>query len=106
MSDQNLEVPVPENAVTDPPTQVRRPWRATVRTLFAALIGFAPIAAPAYQAATNQDPALATGWMGTGLAIAGGVTRVMAMASVNEFFKSFLPFLAPEPKPDITARRR
>ena len=106
MSEQNLEIPVPQNAVVDPPTQVRRPWRATVRTIFAAIVGVAPILPMAYQAATQQDPALATGWVGTGLAIAGGITRVMAMASVNEFFKKFVPFLAPEPKADVQARRR
>ena len=102
----NIPVAVPDNAVTDPPTQVRRPWRATARTIFAALVGFAAIAPGMYAAATSQDPAQATGWMGIGLAISGAITRVMAMSSVNEFFKNFVPFLAPEPRPDNFTRAR
>jgi len=37
-----------------------------------------PSAAAVYEAATHHDPAAATGWAATGLAIAAGVTRVMA----------------------------
>lgn len=102
----NIQVPVPDNAVIEPPTQVRRPWRATIRTVFAALIAFAAIAPGVYQAATHQEPEQAGGWMAIGLAIAGGITRVMAMPGVNEFFKRFVPFLAPEPRPEGYQRAR
>ena len=80
------------------PTQVRRPWRATARTAFQGLVGFAAIAPMAYEAATHQNPGAATGWAATGLAISAGVTRVMALPGVNDWLARFLPFLAAEPK--------
>lgn len=81
------------------PTQVRRPWRAVVRTAFQALVAIAPMAPVIYQAATNHNPAAATGAAGGVLVIAGGITRVMALPGVNAFIERYLPFLAPEPKP-------
>ena len=80
------------------PTQVRRPWRATARTVFQGLIGAAAMAAPVYEAATHHDAGAATGWAATGLAISAGVTRVMALPGVNDWLARFLPFLAAEPK--------
>jgi hypothetical protein len=80
-------------------TQSKHPWRAVARTLFAGVVGAAAMAPLVYQAATSHDPAIATGWSATALAIAGGVTRVMAIPAVNEFLQKFLPFLAAEPKP-------
>ena len=80
------------------PTQVRRPWRATARTVFQGLVGAASMAAPVYEAATHHDAGAATGWAATGLAISAGVTRVMALPGVNEWLQRFLPFLAAEPK--------
>lgn len=80
------------------PTQVRRPWRATARTVFQGLVGAAAMAAPVYGAATHHDPAAATGWAATGLAISAGITRVMALPGVNGWLAKFLPFLAAEPK--------
>lgn len=76
------------------PTQVRRPWRAVARTAFQAVVGAAAIAAPVYEAATNHDPAAATGWAATGLAVSAGITRVMAFPGVNAWLARFLPFLA------------
>lgn len=81
-----------------PPTQVAHPWRATVRTIFAAVVGFAPMAPVIYQAATQQDPAQATGVVAGGLVVAGGVTRVMALPGVDAWLKKFVPFLAATPK--------
>lgn len=81
------------------PTQVRRPWRAVVRTVFQALVALAAMAPVIYQAATNGDPARATGAVGVGLVIAAGVTRVMALPGVESFLQRFAPFLAAQPKP-------
>lgn len=78
------------------PTQVRRPWRATVRTVFQGVVGAAAMAAPVYEAATNHDATAATGWAATGLAISAGITRVMAVPAVNVWLARFLPFLAPD----------
>lgn len=81
------------------PTQVRHPWRATARTVFAALIGFAPMAPVIYHAATGGEPDQATGAAAVGLAVAGGVTRVIAIPAVDAWLRRFVPFLATEPRP-------
>ena len=81
------------------PTQIRRPWRAVARTVFQALVSASAMAPLVYQAATNDDPAAATGAVGVGLVVAGGVTRVMAIPGVNAWLERFVPFLAPDPQP-------
>lgn len=77
------------------PTQVRRPWRTVARTVFQLVIGLAAGAPVIYAAATNGDPATATGGVGLALVVAGGITRVMALPFVNELLPSWL---AAEPK--------
>lgn len=79
------------------PTQVARPWRTTIRTVFQGIVAAAAVAAPVYEAAVHQDAAAATGWAATGLAVAAGVTRVMALPVVDRFLARFLPFLATQP---------
>lgn len=83
------------------PTQETYPWRATLRTLFQAFVGFAAIA-PLIVAAIEE----ATGWdvQGVGfvvvaLGVCAAVTRVMAIPQVNDFLARFalLSFLAPRP---------
>lgn len=80
------------------PTQVRRPWRATARTAFQAIVGAAAIAEPVYEAATHQDPAAATGFAALGLGVCLGITRVMALPGVNGWLERFVPWLAAEPR--------
>lgn len=78
------------------PTQVRSPWRATLRTAFQALIAIAvllPIVADQLGLDEGSAP-----WVATALAIAAGVTRVMALPQVEAFLKRFAPWLAAEPK--------
>lgn len=74
------------------PTQVEHPWRATVRTVFAFVVGLCSVI-----------PVIAaTGGLGTGpavaqaVAIAGAVTRVLAMPQVNDFLAQVAPWLAAE----------
>lgn len=81
------------------PTQVRHSWRSTARTIFQAVVGLAVVAPFAYQAATNEEPAQASGLAATGLLIAGAVTRIMAIPGVNSWIEKFLPFLAAQPSP-------
>lgn len=81
------------------PTQIARPWRTTIRTLFQGIVAAAAVAAPVYEAAVHQDAAAATGWAATGLAVAAAVTRVMALPAVDTFLARFLPFLAAQPAP-------
>ena len=78
-------------------TQIVRPWRTTIRTLFQGIVAAAAVAAPVYEAAVHQDAAAATGWTATGLAVAAGVTRVMALPVVDNFLARFVPFLATQP---------
>lgn len=83
------------------PTQVRRPWRATLRTAVAVVIGFAPLAPVIYEQATQHDPAAATGLAGTALAIAGGVTRVLAIPAIEQLLRRYrvTSWLAAAPAP-------
>ena len=66
-------------------TQTKHPWRATVRTALAVGLPLFAGAPLIYQAATLHDPAAATGVAGAVLAVAGGITRVMALPVVNTF---------------------
>ena len=79
------------------PTQTQHPWRAVARTAFAIIVALASMAPLVYGAATQHDPAAATGWAATGLAIASAITRVLALPVVNDFLTRFLPFLAAKP---------
>lgn len=77
------------------PTQVRRPWRSTARTVFQAAVALAAMWALVVQVAGLPDWA----WVGTSVALAGGITRVMALPAVEAWLRQFLPFLAAAPKP-------
>lgn len=80
------------------PTQVRRPWRATIRTVFAVTVAIAAMAPFLVEASgVEESAAPVVGF----LAIAGGVTRVMALPQVETFLRRFLPFLAATPKEKI-----
>lgn len=78
-------------------TQVQRPWRTTVRTVFQAVVGFAAASPLIYTAITQEDSATATGAAGTVLLVTGAVTRVMAVPAVEKWLGRFLPFLAADP---------
>lgn len=80
------------------PTQVKKPWRATLRTAFAALVAVASMAPLVYSAAFQNDPEKATGWAALALAIASGITRVLAVPAVEAFLQTYLPFLAADSK--------
>lgn len=69
-------------------TQVQHPWKATVRTVFQFLVALAALA-PFVAGALPPVAAV-----GTFLAGAAVVTRVMAMPQVNEFLLRFVPWLA------------
>ena len=82
------------------PTQVRRPWRSTARSVFQALIGLAviaPLVAAAVEEATGYDldgiPLIAAV-----LAGAAAVARVMAVPAVEVWLRRFVPWLAAAPK--------
>lgn len=81
-----------------PPTQVRRPWRATLRTVFAATVAFAAMWALIVEAAgvDSTEPYIALS-----LTVTGAITRIMALPAVEVWLAKFLPFLAAEPKSEM-----
>ncbi len=72
------------------PTQTQHPWRATARTVFAALVALLTLL-PYILGAANVD---ATVWGAQALAVVGAVTRVLAIPGVNDWLRDFLPWLA------------
>lgn len=88
--------PITDVVVT--PTQVRRPWRSTTRTIFQALVALAtllPLVLAGVYDSESDYPAIVV----QVLAAAAAVTRVMALPQVEEFLRRFLPFLAAAPSP-------
>lgn len=80
------------------PTQVRRPWRSTVRTVFQVVVALAtlvPFIVTGIYDGSADYPAAVT----QVLAVATAVTRVMALPQVEVFLRHFLPWLAAAPKP-------
>ena len=79
---------------TQPPTQTQHPWRATVRTVVAAVLALLPVL-----------PGIVS-YLGLGsvpvvaavLAVAAAVTRVLAMPAVDTWLRQFVPWLAAQPK--------
>lgn len=67
------------------PTQSRHPWRATVRTVLALVVGLAASWGLIVEAA-GVDAGIE--WVGTSLLISGAVTRIMALPVVNEMLTS------------------
>lgn len=74
------------------PTQVAYPWRTALRTGVQTIIALAALVL-ALNADFGEPAAL-----GSAVAVAMVVTRVMSNPAVNAFIVKFLPFLAPEAK--------
>lgn len=84
-------------ATTQPaPTQSRHPWRATLRTIFAAGIGLASLA-PTIMAVGGLEHLSATPAVGQVLAVCATVTRILAIPGVNDLLRRVAPFLAADP---------
>lgn len=79
---------------TNTATQTRYPWRATIRTMFASLVGLLVMAEPIYEAITRQEAGQATGWAAGALAVSGAVTRLLALPEVDGWLHRWLPWLA------------
>ena len=76
------------------PTQTRHPGRATFRTVVAGLVGLLSLL-PWIIAGAHLD---GTVLGGQAVAVAGAVTRVLAIPAVNDWVTQFLPWLAPAPR--------
>jgi hypothetical protein len=88
-----------EQQVVVEPTQMRRPWQATIRTLFQALVALATLA-PLVLADVYESPDAYPAVVVQVLVVAGIVARVMANPAVESFLRDFLPFLAAAPAPN------
>lgn len=100
-SNELVRVAVPASTLTTvglvQPTQVRRPWRAAVRTIFQIVLALAtllPFIVTGVYGNTGDYPAI----IAQLLAVAAGVSRVMALPQVETFLRTFAPFLAAAPK--------
>lgn len=69
-------------------TQVAHPWKATLRTLVAVIIAAAAVV-PTLGVIWPTLPAVAVA-----VAVAGIITRIMALSSVENFLSKYVPFLS------------
>lgn len=79
------------------PTQVRHPWRAVARTVFALLVGAAALAPEVVSVGRLDTVPALSGAVATLLAVSGGVTRVLAIPGVNAWLAANVPWLAASP---------
>jgi hypothetical protein len=80
------------------PTQMRRPWQATIRTTFQALVALATLL-PLVVANVYDSPDAYPAVVAQVLVVAGIVARLMAHPGVEAFLREFFPFLAAAPPP-------
>ena len=73
------------------PTQAAHPWRATIRTTLAAVLGLA-VLAPEIVAELGVG---SIPWVAGTLAVIAAVTRVLAIPGVVAWTERFMPWLAP-----------
>ena len=79
---------------TPAPTQTQHPARATIRTVFAGLLALVTLL-PYILGAAHVDT---TVWGAQALAVAAGVTRVLAIPAVNAWLTENVPWLAATPR--------
>ena len=80
------------------PTQVKRPWRATARTVFQFVIALATLL-PFLAAGVYHSADAAPAAVGQVLAVAAAITRLMALPQVEQFLQSWFPWLAADDRP-------
>lgn len=77
------------------PTQLRRPRRATIRTVFEAFVALCAMA-PVLVATTGLQPDQLP-WLAGVLGVAAVVTRIMALPQVEDFLRRYVKWLAAAP---------
>lgn len=80
------------------PTQLRHPWRSSIRTGFQAVVGFASLVPFVVTGVYGDDPAVLPVVVAQTVAVSGAVSRVMALPEVETFLRRFLPFLSAAPR--------
>ena len=83
-----------------PTTQTRHPWRATARTVLAALVGALSLV-PTIAATTGLDTVPAVAQL---IVVAGVITRILAVPGVDQWLRRFFPWLASAPPNDPQPR--
>lgn len=80
-------------------TQVLHPTRATIRTVLAAVVAFAGIFPLIVNTAHLPE------WSGVtvAVAVAAGITRVMALPAVENFLHTYVPWLSAAPSTPAAA---
>ena len=88
------------HALPEDASQSKYPWRATIRTLFAFLVGVGPLLPAIVAAADDAGVPGAAGVSAGALAVTGVVTRVLAIPGVNDLLQrsGALAWLAAEPR--------
>ena len=78
-------------------TQGRHPWRATLRTVVAALIALAVVLPQILTEAGLHE----TAYGAQAIAVIATVTRVLAIPGVDEWLRQWLPWLASAPRSEV-----
>jgi hypothetical protein len=76
------------------PTQSRHPWRATVRTVFAAGVALLTLL-PTIAVVGHVDT---VAWVTQVLVVTGAITRILAIPGMNAWLKEYLPGLSAVPR--------
>jgi hypothetical protein len=82
-----------EVAPTVPATQSKHPWRATLRTVAAWLVGASPVLAEYLAGLHPGGPAI----FGQTLAFGAAVTKFLARPDVDAWLRVYFPWLAASP---------
>lgn len=80
---------------TQPPTQVQHPWRATLRTVAAFIVGVLPV----LPTIVNELGLSGVGWVMSVLAVAAAATRVLAIPAVQDWLADHAAWLSANGKP-------
>lgn len=80
-------------AIQTVPTQVRKPWQATIRTVVQLVLSVALILPLVFVGVP------AAGFVPGMLAVAAGLTRVMALPQVEELLSKYVPWLSASGSP-------
>ncbi len=83
----------PTQPTTPVATQMRHPWRSTLRTAVAVSIGLLSLV-PAVAAVSHLG---AVPGVGLVLTVSAAVTRVLALPAVEDFLHEWAPWLAAQP---------
>lgn len=80
--------PIEIIAIQTVPTQVRKPWQATIRTVLQLVLSIALVLPLVFAGVP------AVGFIPGMLAVAAGLTRVMALPQVEELLSTYVPWLS------------